>query len=291
MFRIKASQDSPLRAEMVVSRTLGEKSRIEQTYRLDAGSNVLEVRTRVDWRERHTLLRASFPTAVRSSRCTSGTQFGFLERPTHRSTTREQAQFEFPAHGWLDLSEPGLGVALLTRGKFGHSCHDGVMGVSLLRSPIHPDPQADQGEHEFEYGLMIHEGDFRAAGVDAASEAFQSPLRAIALNPDGPAKGKLGFEAWSPFRLELAAPPGFAPGVRVSAFKPAEDGAGLILRLYEAHGVASTVAIDWTLPVSAVAPVDLLERPMPLEGFGHAGQRSELRLKPFQIVTLAVTPR
>ncbi|MDX2018525.1 MAG: glycoside hydrolase family 38 C-terminal domain-containing protein [Planctomycetota bacterium] len=290
MVRIKVVQDSPLRGEIVVSRTLGEKSRIEQTYRLDAGSHVLEVRTRVDWREKHTLLRASFPTAVRSARCTAGTQFGFLERPTHRSTTRELAQFEFPAHGWLDLSEPGLGVALLTRGKFGHSCHDGAMGLSLLRAPVHPDPQADQGEHEFEYGLIVHEGDFRAAGVDAASEAFQSPMRAIALNPDGPAKGRLGYEAWSPFRLEFSAPEGFAPGVRVAAFKPAEEGSALILRLHEAHGVASTVAIDWTLPVANVAPVNLLERSMALEGFSHAGQRSTLNLRPFQIVTLAITP-
>ena len=39
----------------------------------------------------------------------------------------------------MDLSEPGFGVALLNDGKYGHSCHDNVMGLTLLRSPKWPD--------------------------------------------------------------------------------------------------------------------------------------------------------
>ena len=64
---------------------------------------------------------------------TFGTQFGHLERPTHRNTAWEEARFEVPGHAWMDLSEPGFGLAILDDGKFGRSVEGNVLGLSLLR--------------------------------------------------------------------------------------------------------------------------------------------------------------
>ncbi|HET8756811.1 MAG TPA: glycoside hydrolase family 38 C-terminal domain-containing protein [Solirubrobacteraceae bacterium] len=50
------------------------------------------------------------------------------------------------AHRFADLSEPGFGVALLNDGRYGHHAHGAELGISLLRSPIWPDPPADAGE-------------------------------------------------------------------------------------------------------------------------------------------------
>ena len=144
--------------------------------RLDAGARRLEVRNRIVWRERHALLQAAFPLAVRSPRATYEMQFGVAERPTHANTQADAAQFEVPAHRFGDLSEHGFGVALLTPDTHGMSCHGSTMRISLLRAPTDPDPEADQGEHEIAYALMPHRGSWQEAGVVAEARAFSEPM-------------------------------------------------------------------------------------------------------------------
>ncbi len=278
----RAVESGPLRAAIEVARPLGQASRLTQRFILEAGSPRLDIHTHVDWHESHRLLRALFPVDVHARRATYEIQFGHVERPTVRNTSWERAMFEVCAHRWMDLSEPGFGVALLNDCKYGHSCHDGVIGLSLLRSPKFPDPQADMGEHELTYSLMVHDGDWRAAGVDHEAEALNSPLWAIPL-PTGQ-RGPLHKE-WAPFGFEIDG----AAGVAVSAVKRAEDDDRLVVRLVETHGGRGLAHITWNLPVRGVEVVDLLERPLAAEGFVHeaAHRRSTLTLRPFQIATLA----
>jgi alpha-mannosidase len=275
-------EDGPLRAAIEVTRPLGQQSQIKQRYVLEAGSPRLDVRSRVEWHENRRLLRALFPVDVRSRRATYEIQFGHVERPTHRNTSWDRAMFEVCAHRWMDLSEPGFGVALLNDCKYGHSCHGQVMGLSLLRSPKFPDPQADTGPHEFTYSLMIHHGDWRAAGVDRQADALNDPLLACPLPPDqsGPIEG-----SWAPFVLRTAG----AACVTVAALKRAEDDERLILRLVETHGGRGRLSIHWNLPVGEVEGVDLLERPASTAEVTHdpAARRTVVSLRPFQIVTLA----
>ena len=73
--------------------------------------------------------------------------------------------FEWVAHRFVDLSEPGFGLALINDSKYGHSVRDNVLGLSLVRSPVYPDPLADEGEQRFTYALMPHAGDWVEAGV------------------------------------------------------------------------------------------------------------------------------
>jgi len=164
---IAVAEAHPLRGEVRVERAIGAGSRIWQTYRLDAGSGRLEVRTEVDWRESQRLLRALFPCAVRARHAWFGTQYGAIERPIHRNTSWEEARFEVPGHSWMDVAEPGFGVAILDDGRYGRSAiasADGAtLGISLLKSPNFPDPSCDRGEHAFNYALMPHAGDWREA--------------------------------------------------------------------------------------------------------------------------------
>ena len=64
--------------------------------------------------------------------------------------------------------------ALLTDSKYGYSLRGNVIGLSLLRSPIYPDPFADEGEHEFIYALYPHSGDWFL--TDSASLLFSARL-------------------------------------------------------------------------------------------------------------------
>ncbi len=154
--------------------------------------------------------------------------------------------FEWVAHRFVDISEPGFGLALLNDGKYGHSARGNTIGLSLVRSPVYPDPLADEGEQDFAYALMPHAGVWREV-VRAEAEALNQPL--LGLPVSGVAEGVL-----RPLAVEGLA-------VALAGLKPAEDGAGLTLRVYEpvgARGVSHLMLPEgW-----AAQTVDLLERPL-----------------------------
>ena len=123
--------------------------------------------------------------AVRSTKATYEIQFGNVERPTHWNTSWDYAKFETVAHKWVDLSQRDYGVSLLNDCKYGHDVKDNVIRITLLKSGIEPDPNADQGHHEFTYSLLPHAGDWDAA--DTAREAYELnyPLRAAYADAPG----------------------------------------------------------------------------------------------------------
>ncbi len=301
--RISVRQHGPLVAEIAVERPLGRASHMVQRYRLVAGSPRLDIVTDIDWREEQMLLRALFPCAVRTRRATFGIQFGCFERATHDNTSWERAQFEVPGHNWMDLSEPGLGIAVLDDGKFGRSARHGVLGLSLLRAPNFPDPGADRGTHRFTYSVMVHEGDWRAAGVDAQAEQLNNPLigaiargarvqgahapGAAAAAPGGgpPSDSRPGIATgWQAIDLRTTG----AAHMEVAALKPAEEPGGVTLRAVEVRGGAGLATLRWGFPVREVIATDLHERPLDLPGLVHDAATGVtcFPARPFQIVTL-----
>ena len=130
----------------------------------------------LDWRDRRVLLRSLTPAAVRAERAIFECAFGVVERPTHANTSWDEARFEVPGHRFADLSEPGFGLALINDAKYGHSARDNVLGLSLVRSPVYPDPLADEGEQRFAYALMPHACDWREGGVREEAEDLNQPL-------------------------------------------------------------------------------------------------------------------
>lgn len=267
-------------AAIVIERRLGRASRMRQRFVLRAGSPRLDIETWIDWREEHTLLRALFPVDVHATSATYDLSFGHIDRRTTRSTPAEASAFEVPAHRWMTVSEPGFGVALLNDCKYGHSCHGSQMGLTLLRSPKTPDPQADLGEHTLTYSLMLHDGDWRASEVLTQGEAMLNHPFAVRIAP-----GAGGSKAnWLPLRVTMQG----AGGVQIAAVKPGERG-GLVVRLVERHGARGMCSVDWGILAKTVRSVDLLERrEIPLRGFAHHGVSTCFELRPFQIVTLAV---
>lgn len=229
----------------------------------------------IDWHESQKLLKLAFPLAMRAERAASEVQFGHLHRPIHRNTSWDSARFETVAHRWVQVGEPGWGVAIANDVVYGHdlrtlvapSGEPMVMArLSLLRAPRYPDPNADQGRHPFTISL-------RPGGIpEAIADGYRQslPPRAVTGSP---------VEAL----LEVS-----NPAIVVEAVKLAEDGSGdLVVRLYEAFGNRSsgtlTTSIDWR----AVEATDLLERP----GAGTAitatsDRRVDLVLRPFELLTL-----
>jgi alpha-mannosidase len=133
--------------------------------------------------------------------------------------------------------------------------------LSLLRAPLFPDPETDQGTHVLRYALVPGAG---VAGAAEAGYALNLPLRR-----------RRGSAVEPLVRVEGTA--------YVEAVKLAADGSGdVVVRLYEPLGARASVRVSASFEHSGVTEVDLLERPMDT-GSWDGGT---LALRPFQIVTL-----
>ena len=279
----------PVRAVIRQVYTTPAGSRFEQDVIVYRTVPRVDFDTRVDWQERRVLLKVAFPVAVHAAHAAYEIQFGTIERPTHRNTSWEQARFEVAAHKWTDLSEAGGGVSLLNDGKYGHDIHDGVMRITLLRNPVFPDPRSpweeyrlpgreaevrhtDDGEHRFRYAVFPHAGDWRSGTVRQAY-ALNAPLQVTR----GAASGVEGSVT--------------GDGAVVEALKPAEDGDGLILRVYEAHGGRGPASVRLPFDITEAETVDLLERPYADDGDVTVEDGAlAFDLLPYQIRTFRVRP-
>lgn len=245
------------------------KSVITQKMTVYAGSKRIDFRTHIDWQEHQQLLKVAFPVDVRSTEATYDIQFGNVKRPTHWNTSWDWARFETVGHQWADLSERGYGVSLLNDCKYGYDIKDNVIRLSLLKSAINPDPDADIGEHTFVYALLPHEGDWYAGGTVQEAWSLNNPLTSC---EGAPAKG-----AFSMFRLS-------ASNVMVDAVKKAEDVDFLVLRVHEFAGVRTSFELGSDFHIRFLQECDLMERPIgdPL------APKAAIELKPYEIKTFIV---
>jgi alpha-mannosidase len=210
--------------------------------RLGGEGTLLTFETEAEWHESRRLLRTSFPLDSLATEAVCEVAYGHVKRPTHQNTEWDFAKFEVCAHRWVDIGDARHGVALLNDGKYGHSVTENVLGLSLLRSPLYPDPDADQGHHRFTYALMPHGDGLEASGViEAASCLNRSPLVFA---------GRSGGTAL-PIRVE-------GQGFSLEALKKAEKEEAWIVRVVENRGLGTEGFVaPWK--DAQIAETDLME--------------------------------
>ncbi len=263
-------ESGPLMATLEIRRRILHSDYV-QRISLAHNSPRLDIATEIDWRERHVLLKVAFPVEVLTPTATYEIQWGNVERPTHRNTSWDWARFESCAQKWVDLSEGGYGVSLLNDCKYGHDIHENVMRISLLRSPTHPDPEADQGEHRFVYSLLPHADRWDEKTI-AAAYALNDPLLV--------ATGQRRTDAQTPGSLVAVD----ASNIVIETVKQAEDGHGVIVRFYESRRRRGEVTLTTGFPLAAAWRTNLLEENqyvLPCDG-----NQVRLTVKPYEIVTL-----
>lgn len=239
-------ENGPLVAVVRFIWTYG-KSSIVQDMSLYRNSRRIDFKTEVDWHEQRQLLKVAFPVDVRSTEATYDIQFGNVKRPTHWNTSWDYARFETVAHQWADLSERGYGVSLLNDCKYGYDIKDNVLRLSLIKCAKVPDPQADQGHHEFTYSLLPHTGDWLEGDTVKEAWSLNNPLTCIVGVPS--------VSNFSLFKLS-------SDHVMIDAVKKAEDSDDIILRIHEFAGKREQVTLSSDLPLTSWQEVDLLERPV-----------------------------
>ena len=273
--RIEVIEQGPVRAVIRMERQISQ-SILTQDLVLYAHSPRLDFETVVDWgAEKDVLLKTAFPLRVRAASARYEIPFGNIERPTHWNRPSDMAQFEVPAHKWADLSEHGYGTAVLNDGKYGYDAKDNVLRLSLLRAPDDPDPTCDiHQRHVFTYALFPHAGSF-SQGVVREGYALNQPLSACVA---GKRRGALP-SAGGCVAVEGA-------DVILDTVKQADDGQGVILRLYEAHGGHASVRLLFADAPERIVETDLRERE---EGeVPFAEKACALDFLPYQVRTFKV---
>lgn len=271
---VELVENSPVRAVVRAVRRFN-LSTITQDIVLARDARRVDFVTHVEWQETERMLKAAFFADVLSPKATYEIQFGSIERPTHWNTSYDRARFEVCGHKWADLSEGLYGVSLLNDCKYGYDIKDNCMRLTLLRSPNYPDTTGDKGSHDFVYSVYPHTGDWRVG--DTVREAYELNVPLCASGGCAEATGTL-----PPF--------GFVSGNRadviVDTVKGAEDGDGLIVRVYESQGARGEATLDFGFGLKDAAECNLMEdyeHDMPVEG-------SALRfyIKPYEIKTFRI---
>ncbi len=287
-------ENTPLRAVIRVKHHF-QKSSFVQDITMYPGVPRVDVHMQTDWHEQHILLKVAFPVSARSDKATFEIPYGSVQRPTTRNTPAEQAQFEVPALRWADISGPTLsptpgekggapkeesgvgavhGFSLLNDSKYGYDAKDNVLRLSLLRSPTWPDPETDQGHHEFTYSLYAHGGTWREAMTVRQGYELNYPLMAFTTTQHpGTLPAEKSFFDTAEDNVVITAIKIQAPQPPVQAFYDGQprtvhpEEGGLIIRFYEWAGKKGDIHLNLPQPGVAAWEMNLMEvaqRPLSL---------------------------
>lgn len=268
---------------------------IDACITLRAKSKSLEFRTKVDWRASERFLKVDIPMAIQADRAQYECQYGMVERPIQKNTRSDEAKYESCTHRFVRVADAGYAAAVVNASTYGsdvspihrNTASGPVRGtmirLSLLSSPLYPDPNTDKGVHEFAWNVVadasmpavLDETNRLNAAVLPAVPAFD-PL--AQLNP--------------------------VDGVMVLDWvKLADDGSGdLILRVYEAVGgeAHARLAVNAALGKATVRECSIMEdarldAELPAAfadgdpSVARTAQGAMLSLHPFQLATLRVS--
>lgn len=252
--RLEVVQRGPNRVAVRSTRQYRD-SRISLEVGLNAGSRMVDFRLNTRWVERGTpetgvpMLRVAFPVNVDKGVPTYEIPFG--------SQQRVQSLQEIPALKWADLSgetpQGPQGITLVNDSKYGHSCVDNTLRLTLIRSSYDPDPLPEVTDHEIRFAVVAHQGACDVVAATRAGEEFNSPLAVVSATVQ---EGELPAEKSF---VEV-----LTPNVFVSAVKKAENSDGMVVRLFEMTGKKTAAKIKISglaKPGAKAVETDVLERP------------------------------
>ena len=167
--------------------------------------------------------------------------------------TRQGRTQDMPANSFSAAADEGSGsgVMIVSKDRYGWRCDDSSIALTLLRASFDPDPYPENGpsEMEFAVGFLPAGAAKDKAGLIRAAQAVCQPMTVVSNGFHG---GSLPM-AHSMLSLE-------GDGVLVSAVKRAEDGDGVIVRLYEADGKDAEAVLTFDRQIKSAAMTDVLER-------------------------------
>ena len=272
---VQISEKGPLRGGLIQKRKFLD-SEIDQTIYIYEHIPRIDFVTEIDWQQHETLLKVAFPVNIHANTATYEIPYGSIQRPTHWNTLWDMGRFEVPAQKWADLSEGDYGVSLLNDCKYGYDIKENVMRLTLIKSPVQPDPNADIGQHRFTYSLYPHKGDWRNGGT--VQEAYRLNYKPLTRLAPPAAKN----EEQRPFSFAQTN----RENVIIESVKKAEDGNEIVFRLYETCNQRGEVEITFAHPIKGIWESNMLEKDK--KPVKHKKNVAIYNIKPYEIKTLMV---
>lgn len=216
--------------------------KIGSTVTLKKNSRFLEVETVVENTASDCRFRVGMPTGIQTAFADAEGHFTVDHRPIALPRDErgicEAQMTTLPMQHWVDLSDAEQGLAVLNRNLQEYEVTEDpsrTLMLTLMRCTAmricseYRAPQSDpiqtgaqmHGKTTFHYAIYPHSDDWKAADVYGMAERFNAPPRLF--QHSRPEQGDLPASA---SYLKLNEP------LRLSAVKRAEDGHGLIVRVF-----------------------------------------------------------
>lgn len=214
------------------------RTRITQRVSLNRDLPYVRFESNVDYHENLKMLRCDFVPSVYSDECTCDLQMGSIERKTTENNSVEYAQYEIPAHKYINLEHSGRGVAVMSDCKYGYRVKNGLISLNLIRSPLYPDIKADRGKHEFAYAFYP----YRSEENDVIKHAYNLQQEPLFTSCDLPTLFTTSNKA-----------------IIIETVKKAFNGDSMTVRLYNSSKMACSTAIQTNFNYITAYECNLIE--------------------------------
>jgi len=205
-----------------------------QHYKIPKHGTEIEVETRLLWAEKDLLVKLQVPVADKQERFVGQVAYGVMDLVD----TGDEAV----AQKWVAVVGRRRALTCINDGLYGSSCHEGLLRLTLLRSPVYSGhdvalqdrftARIDQGERVFRFWLNAGPVEERLEAVDREALAHNEKPMTLSFFPSG----------------QGAKPGAFAtltgPAVQMTALKQAEGGQGIVVRLFEPTGQKRTTTLS-----------------------------------------------
>lgn len=291
MRAIDLNETEPVRVERVhkgaVEQTVFYRmafrgSKLEVTVRLAAHSPVLEYAVKADFREAGTResvpqLAFAVPLGYHAKSFVNDIPMAVIERGAlaHDVPCRS---FTLAKNEGRNEANPS--VLLTTDSKYGFRNGEEELAVALIRGSTDPDPTPEYGMHHIRIGVAVVTEPTYDACVRLATQ-FAHPCPSVSVPLGQPSAEKRLPLSGSLCRLE-------GDGVCLSAVKPAEDGSGIVLRVYNAAPTETKCRISFRVKPKAAYTCNLNETGLAPLAFN--GKQLELTLPPHGLRTVKLLP-
>ncbi len=243
--RLHVVDTGPLQASLLVERTYDGNRWVQQVI-LRHGDPLILIRNWLTWQGEFQMIKLACDVAADEPQTAHDVAFRVVRTSRRRGGSPHTHVDGRVRPGVWRAASRSLGAALLNDGRYGCDVDGSVMRLTVLRSPPyayhrphvsgskHRYDWIDQGFHEFTLGILPHAGSWQDSAVVQRARELNMPLPRITMH------AHRGERPRSDSLLELT-----SREMELSAFKPAEDGDGYIVRVVDRHGRGAEGELRW----------------------------------------------
>ncbi len=276
---VSVVEQGPIRCTLKISKKWN-KSQFDRYVSLSDNSEVVEFTEKIWWHEKG----CSFKLAINPAMTDPKATFNWETARAIRRVNSDRL-FEMPSRYWVDLSEDTWGVSVVEDSKYGWDRPTAdKLRLTLIYTPkvrkfmgFKDQATQDWGHHTIRFGIYVHEGNSSLHKTDFYARCLNQPVRTFYIEDT---RANVKKQKISLFSIE-------DPSIGVSAVKKAEEGKGIVIRLYDRVGKSNESKITFYSEILEVVRVNGLEEP--LEKIPHSGSSFVASVKANGIAAYLIT--